>query len=75
MSAPIPKTTKGLTPLLSPSTPTLLPPNNSAAPPIQGIVPSLPPSASHGKPPHMEDPGLEPEAPGKWLILVILQHL
>lgn len=43
-----------------------LSPNNSAAPVknVQGIVPSLSFSTSHGKPPHVEGPNLAPEDPG-----------
>uniref|UniRef100_A0A161WWY1 Protein kinase domain-containing protein n=1 Tax=Daucus carota subsp. sativus TaxID=79200 RepID=A0A161WWY1_DAUCS len=42
-----------------------LSPNNSAAPVknVQGIVPSLSFSTSHGKPPHVEGPNLAPEDP------------
>ncbi|KAK9275228.1 hypothetical protein L1049_022490 [Liquidambar formosana] len=64
-SAPVPQSTKGLVPSLSPSTPTRLPPYSLAPPSlsVQGTAPSVPPGASQKKALHNRAPVLVPVAP------------
>ncbi|KAM7509674.1 hypothetical protein LguiA_020127 [Lonicera macranthoides] len=61
--APVPEIINGQAPLLSPSTPTALPPSSSNAPPLTSQVPSLPPSGPQTKPPQTNEPLLAPQAP------------
>ncbi|CAL5360369.1 unnamed protein product [Camellia sinensis] len=64
-SAPVPETSKGTVPSLSPSTPTVFPPYSSVPPSltVHGIVLSLPPNASQREAPKNNNPVSVPIAP------------
>lgn len=66
VSPPEPQPIKGVAPSLSPSTPTVFPPQSSIPPPLtgHGVVPSLPPSVPETKEPKNKNPVTLPVAPG-----------
>ncbi|XP_058206612.1 receptor-like serine/threonine-protein kinase ALE2 isoform X3 [Rhododendron vialii] len=65
VSPPEPQPIKGVAPSLSPSTPTVFPPQSSIPPPLtgHGVVPSLPPSVPGTKEPKNKNPVTLPVAP------------